>query len=110
MISIGCEYGFHALENTIGLRENPVDVEKKILTMPTDPARVKRTDPGEPEKCPVWQFHKIYSSPDVKEWVQTGCRTAGIGCVDCKRPIVDAINQELKPIQFAIKEYEEDLG
>ncbi|MDP1603194.1 MAG: tryptophan--tRNA ligase [Legionella sp.] len=96
--------------NTIGLRENPVDVEKKILTMPTDPARVKRTDPGEPEKCPVWQFHKIYSSPDVKEWVQTGCRTAGIGCVDCKRPIVDAINQELKPIQFAIKEYEEDLG
>ncbi|WED44144.1 tryptophan--tRNA ligase [Legionella cardiaca] len=96
--------------NTISLREEPVQVEKKILTMPTDPARVKRTDPGEPEKCPVWQLHKIYSSESVKDWVQTGCRTAGIGCIDCKRPIVDAIQQELKPIQAAIKDYEADLG
>ncbi|MDI9818840.1 MULTISPECIES: tryptophan--tRNA ligase [unclassified Legionella] len=96
--------------NTIGLREEPEQVEKKILTMPTDPARVKRTDPGEPEKCPVWQLHKVYSSETVKEWVQTGCRTAGIGCIDCKRPVIDAINQELKPIQTAIKEYEADLG
>lgn len=96
--------------NTISLREEPDQVEKKILTMPTDPARVKRTDPGEPEKCPVWQLHKIYSSDSVKDWVQTGCRTAGIGCIDCKRPVVDAIQQELKPIQAAIKEYEADLG
>lgn len=96
--------------NTIGLREEPKDVEKKILTMPTDPARVKRTDPGEPEKCPVWQFHTIYSSDDVKEWVQTGCRSAGIGCIDCKRPVIDSILQELQPIQLAIKEYEEDIG
>ena len=96
--------------NAILLREAPENVEKKILTMPTDPARVKRTDPGEPEKCPVWQFHKVYSDDSVKEWVQTGCRTAGIGCIDCKRPIIDAINQELKPIQFAIKEYESDMG
>jgi tryptophanyl-tRNA synthetase len=96
--------------NTIGLREEPAQVEKKILTMPTDPARVKRTDPGDPEKCPVWQLHKIYSSAEVKEWVQIGCTTAGIGCLDCKRPIVDAINEELKPIQEGIREYESDLG
>ncbi|MFC3907690.1 tryptophan--tRNA ligase [Legionella dresdenensis] len=96
--------------NTIGLREEPEVVEKKILTMPTDPARVKRTDPGEPEKCPVWQFHKVYSSDEVKDWVQKGCRTAGIGCLECKRPVVDAIQQELKPIQESIREYEADIG
>lgn len=96
--------------NTIMLREPPDQVEKKVLTMPTDPARVKRTDPGEPEKCPVWQFHKIYSNEEVKNWVQTGCRTAGIGCIECKRPVVDSINKELKPIQEAITEYESDLG
>ncbi len=96
--------------NTISLREEPASVEKKILTMPTDPARVKRTDPGEPEKCPVWQFHKVYSDATVKEWVQTGCRTAGIGCIDCKRPVIDAINQELQPIQASIKDYEADLS
>ncbi|VEG90031.1 tryptophan--tRNA ligase [Legionella spiritensis] len=96
--------------NTIKLREEPAQVEKKILTMPTDPARVKRTDPGEPEKCPVWPFHKIYSSESEQEWVQTGCRTAGIGCIDCKRPLVDSINKELAPIQQSIKDLESDLG
>lgn len=96
--------------NSIYLRETPEGVEKKILTMPTDPARVKRTDPGNPEKCPVWQFHKVYSDDTVQQWVQTGCRSAGIGCVDCKRPVIDAIHQELKPIQSAIKDYEEDMG
>lgn len=96
--------------NTILLREKPDVVEKKVLTMPTDPARVKRTDPGEPEKCPVWQFHKVYSDDSVKQWVQTGCRSAGIGCVDCKRPVIDAINRELKPIQESIKDFEDDLG
>lgn len=96
--------------NTIMLREEPASVEKKILTMPTDPARVKRTDPGEPEKCPVWQFHKIYSNDEVKDWVQKGCRTAGIGCIDCKRPVIDTIQKELKPIQDAIVDYESDLG
>ncbi len=97
-------------QNTISLREEPLQVEKKILTMPTDPARVKRTDPGEPEKCPVWQFHKIYSDESTKNWVQTGCRTAGIGCIDCKRPVIEAINHELEPIQLSIKEYEGDLS
>ena len=96
--------------NTINLRDESHVVEKKILTMPTDPARVKRTDPGEPEKCPVWQFHKIYSDEATKQWVQQGCRTAGIGCVDCKRPVIDAVNRELKPIQTAIMDYEADIG
>ena len=96
--------------NTITLREDPEQVERKILTMPTDPARVKRTDPGEPEKCPVWQWHIIYSEESVKKWVQVGCRTAGIGCIECKRPLIDAVNVELKPIQEGIKEYESDFG
>lgn len=96
--------------NTITLREEPEQVERKILTMPTDPARVKRTDPGDPEKCPVWQWHKIYSEESVKEWVQVGCRSAGIGCIDCKRPVIDAVNAELTPIQENIKEYESDFG
>ncbi|WP_133129674.1 tryptophan--tRNA ligase [Legionella yabuuchiae] len=96
--------------NTISLREDPADIEKKILTMPTDPARVKRTDPGEPDRCPLWQFHKVYSSEEVKTWAQTGCRTAGIGCVDCKRPVIDAIQNELKPIQASIAEFKQDLG
>lgn len=96
--------------NTINLREDPSQVEKKILTMPTDPARVKRTDPGDPDQCPVWEFHKIYSDDSVQKWVQKGCRTAGIGCVDCKRPVIDAIHQQLQPIQAAIKDYEDDLS
>ncbi len=96
--------------NTITLREEPVSVEKKILTMPTDPARIRRTDPGDPDKCPVWQFHQIYSDVAVQDWVQNGCRSAGIGCIDCKRPVIDAINAELRPIQAAIGDYEEDIG
>jgi tryptophanyl-tRNA synthetase len=96
--------------NTISLRDEPAVVEKKVLTMPTDPARVRRTDPGDPEKCPVWQFHRVYSDSTVKDWVQTGCKTAGIGCIDCKRPVIDAMCKELEPIQESIQEYESDLG
>ncbi len=96
--------------NTISLREEPEVVERKILTMPTDPARVKRTDPGNPEHCPVWSLHKVYSNDDVCRWVKEGCTTAGIGCIDCKRPVIDAINEELAPIQEAVKEYQSDLG
>jgi tryptophanyl-tRNA synthetase len=94
--------------NTIGLRESPESVTKKIRTMPTDPARVKRTDPGEPEKCPVWQLHLVYSSEKTKEWVQTGCRTAGIGCLDCKQPVIEAVLAELKPIRERAEGYLED--
>ncbi len=96
--------------NTISLREEPKSVEQKILTMPTDSARVKRTDPGNPEHCPVWSLHKVYSNSDVRDWVKKGCTTAGIGCIDCKRPLIDAINQELAPIQEAVKEYQADIG
>jgi len=96
--------------NTISLRE-PLDVvEKKISTMPTDPARVRRTDPGEPEKCPVWQLHEVYSDATVREWVQTGCRSAGIGCLECKRPVIDAVIAELEPIQLRASQYEKDPG
>lgn len=94
--------------NTISLRE-PIDlVSKKISTMPTDPARVRRTDPGTPEKCPVWQLHEIYSDTSTKEWVQQGCRSAGIGCLECKRPVIDAVIAELQPIQVRASEYEKN--
>lgn len=96
--------------NTINLRDEPKDIEKKVRTMPTDPARVKRTDPGEPTVCPVWQFHNIYSDDGVKKWVETGCRSASIGCLDCKQPIIDAIKKELEPIQSLIQDYDDDLG
>ena len=94
--------------NTIALREDPESVAKKIRTMPTDPARVRRTDPGEPEKCPVWQLHLVYSSEETKQWVQTGCRSAGIGCLDCKQPVIDAIIAEQKPIIERAQEFVED--
>jgi tryptophanyl-tRNA synthetase len=85
--------------NTITLREEPADVETKVRRMPTDPARVRRHDPGTPENCPVWQLHEVYSGEDVKSWVQQGCRSAGIGCLECKQPVVDAINAELAPMR-----------
>ena len=91
--------------NAISLREDPASVTRKLRTMPTDPARVRRTDPGDPAKCPVWQFHEIYSSEEVKGWVQQGCRSAGIGCLDCKQPVVEAVLAELAPIQERAQEY-----
>ncbi len=91
--------------NTIGLREAPAHVEKKLRTMPTDPARVRKTDPGEPQKCPVWQLHEVYSTNEVREWVQQGCRSAGIGCIDCKQPIIDAVLKEQVPIRERAGEY-----
>ncbi len=94
--------------NTIALREDPDSVVKKIRTMPTDPARVKRSDPGEPEKCPVWQLHLVYSDAERKQWVQQGCRSAGIGCLDCKQPVIDAVLAELRPIRERAEEYLED--
>jgi len=94
--------------NTISLRESPEDVTKKIKTMPTDPARVRRTDPGDPAKCPVWQLHQVYSSYSTKDWVQQGCKSAGIGCIECKQPVIDAVLAELKPIQERAAQYAED--
>jgi tryptophanyl-tRNA synthetase len=96
--------------NTISLREEPDAVAKKIKTMPTDPARVRRNDPGDPEKCPVWKLHQVYSSEDIKSTVVEGCTTASIGCIDCKQYIADAIIEELKPIQRRVKDYLSDLS
>jgi len=94
--------------NTIALREPPTTIEKKIRTMPTDPARVRRTDPGDPSKCPVWQFHQIYSNNETKTWVQEGCQSAGIGCLECKQPIIDAVLVELAPIRERALNYIEE--
>jgi tryptophanyl-tRNA synthetase len=95
-------------DNTIGLREDAESIAKKIRTMPTDPARVKRSDPGDPEKCPVWQLHLVYSDDKRKEWVQQGCRSAGIGCLECKQPVIDAVLEEQKPIRERAEKYLED--
>ena len=93
--------------NAITLRDDPSDVERSLRTMPTDTRRVRRTDPGDPERCPVWQLHQVYSDEDVKSWVREGCRTAGIGCLDCKQPVIDAVLDELRPIRERVRELEQ---
>ena len=94
--------------NAIGLRESPESVSKKIRTMPTDPARVKRSDPGTPEKCPVWPLHQVYSDAARQAWVQQGCTTAGIGCLECKQPVIDAVLAELAPMRERAQTYLDD--
>ena len=94
--------------NVISLREQPESVEQKLRTMPTDPARVRRTDPGDPSKCPVWQFHEVYSDDDTKKWADEGCRSASIGCIDCKGPIIDKVLKEQAPIRERSEEYVAD--
>jgi tryptophanyl-tRNA synthetase len=94
--------------NTITLREDADSVAKKVKTMPTDPARVKRTDPGNPEKCPVWQLHQVYSDDAKKAWVQQGCKSAGIGCLECKQPVIDAIIAEQQPMRERAQRYLDD--
>ena len=94
--------------NTIGLREPLDQVRKKISTMPTDPARVRLTDPGDPEKCPVWQLHLLYSGEETRNWVVDGCKNAGIGCLQCKQPVIEAVVAELEPVQQAARRYEND--
>ena len=91
--------------NTITLREDAASVTQKIRRMPTDPARVRRTDPGDPEKCPVWQLHQVYSDSACKDWVQQGCRSAGIGCLDCKQPVIDNILREQAPMHERAQTY-----
>ena len=94
--------------NTITLREDAASVSKKIRTMPTDPARVRRTDVGDPDKCPVWQLHQVYSSADTKQWVQKECRSAGIGCIECKQPVIDAVLLEQNPMRERAQQYLDD--
>ncbi len=94
--------------NTISLREQPESVEQKLRTMPTDPARVRRSDAGDPANCPVWNFHEVYSDQDVKTWVQEGCRSASIGCLECKQPVIDSILKEQVPIRERSQDYLSD--
>ncbi|MBL8417200.1 MAG: tryptophan--tRNA ligase, partial [Dechloromonas sp.] len=94
--------------NTITMRESEESVTKKVRSMPTDPARVRRHDPGEPTKCPVWQLHQVYSNDACKEWVQVGCRTAGIGCIECKQPVIDGILREQVPMRERAQLYLDD--
>ena len=94
--------------NAIGLREDAAGVTKKIRTMPTDPARVKRHDPGDPEKCPVWQFHLVYSDDNTRQWVQQGCKSAGIGCLECKQPLIQSVLAEQGPMRERAQRYLDD--
>jgi len=96
--------------NTIALRDSAEDIDKKIRTMPTDPARVRRTDPGNPEKCPVWDFHKVYSEETTRTQLAQGCREASIGCLDCKQYVINAIQAELTPMREKAAEYEQSPG
>ena len=91
--------------NAILMREEPAEVTKKVRGMTTDPARVRRTDPGNPEKCPVWDFHKVYSDEATRDWVWKGCTSAGIGCLDCKQPLIDAIIKEQQPWRERAEQY-----
>ncbi len=94
--------------NTIGLREDPDEVVKKLKTMQTDPARVRRNDPGNPDICPVFDLHKIYSSEETRAWAANGCRTAGIGCLECKKPLIDKVVEEISAIRKRAQEFEEN--
>ena len=93
--------------NTISLRESDDTLADKIKRMPTDTNRVRRSDPGNPDRCPVWQLHEVYATEDQKQWVQEGCRTAGIGCLDCKGPLIDAVSAELRPIRERAADFSE---
>ncbi len=94
--------------NTITLREDEASVTKKIRTMPTDPARIRRTDVGNPDKCPVWQLHLVYSGEQTKQWAMQGCKSAGIGCIECKQPVIDAVLAEQRPMRERAQLYLDD--
>ncbi len=94
--------------NGIFLRDSAIEVEQKVNKMVTDPARVHLTDPGDPNKCPVWNLHEIYSKQDQLDWVMDGCTKAKMGCIECKKPVVDSIVAELKPIQESIEKYKSE--
>lgn len=93
--------------NSIYLRDTPAEIEEKIRRMPTDPARVRRHDPGEPTRCPVWLMHQVHSAEDVCQWAEQGCRSAGIGCLECKAPLIEAIKAELAPLRERALDYEQ---
>lgn len=95
-------------DNIIRLREDPDSVRVKIRTMQTDPARIRRSDPGDPAKCPVWQFHLVYSDEKIQDWVQQGCRSANIGCLECKQPVIEAVLVEQRSMHERARPYEDD--
>ena len=94
--------------NTITMRESEESVAKKVKSMPTDTNRVRRTDPGDPARCPVWQLHQVYSDDSTKEWASHGCKTAGIGCIECKQPVIDGILKEQIPMRERAQMYLDD--
>jgi tryptophanyl-tRNA synthetase len=94
--------------NTIGLREEPDSIAKKLKTMQTDPARVRRTDVGDPEKCPVWSLHQVYSDEPTRAWAAAGCRSAGIGCLECKMPLIDKVVADASAMRSRAEEYEQN--
>jgi len=94
--------------NTITMRESEESVAKKVKSMPTDTNRVRRTDPGDPARCPVWQLHQVYSDESTRDWVQQGCKSAGIGCIECKQPVVAGILKEQAPMRERAQMYLDD--
>ena len=94
--------------NMISIREAPEEVIRLVRTMPTDPARVRRTDPGNPVNCPLWQFHQVYSDQATKDWADKGCKSASIGCLDCKQPVIDTILSEQQPMFERAQQYLDD--
>ena len=94
--------------NTIGIREDSEQIVRLVRTMPTDPARVRRTDPGNPANCPLWQVHQVYSDQATKDWAQQGCQSASIGCLECKQPVIDAILREQQPMFERAQQYLDD--
>ena len=91
--------------NTIGLREDPDQVANKLKTMQTDPARVRRTDPGDPEKGPVFDLHNVYSDDKTREWAAAGCRSAGIGCLECKKPLIERVVEDIQTMRKRAQEF-----
>ena len=94
--------------NAILMREEPAEVTKKVRGMTTDPARVRRTDPGDPEKCPVWELHKLYSSEETLAWASAGCRSAGIGCIECKKPLIERVVEDITAMRQRAQEFEDN--
>lgn len=94
--------------NTISLRDEPRRVEQAIKVMPTDPARVRLSDPGDPEKCPVWQLHQVYSDENTQCWVQKGCKAAEFGCLECKKPLIKTVLAEQEVTLQRAKPYEQN--
>ncbi len=94
--------------NTIMLSESDADIRAKTKVMVTDPARKRRTDPGNPDVCPVYDWHKLFSPPDVLKWSAEGCRTAGIGCIECKAAMADNLIKWIAPVRERRVEYEKN--